>query len=449
MLMLLAGENHLAQFRTHTDGNPVADPQFELHRLRKKYQNRQQFKRALLWVRSAGFCDFELEDEDSPTDSWYLQHLDIIDSTEDLAPPGFKATAEHVEAALKECGRGPVSIPIPWTVWRWLVRHATRGTFSAVVAACARCLYIYENGNMVKVEGRFTDSWAAGAFGVSGETIYRARKRLKALGWLDQVLPREHPNIVKKLGKLRAINPRWTNPEDEPVPATTRPDQVGQVSANHTVTDSVESVTDSVESGGPKVWSRVTDSVDSSNPNLLPNLYPNQSHIPRPSGPGETPGIQEGGMEGRKGKEPDIRNVVPEDLEDEDRVHKLYRQAVELGWLKDGEWERAETVRLARHCRTSPGITVNRCGVFRAKMEKGPPFNTVPARLEDQLDREKHRPGAYVAWKQENPGLDKSLPPPKSDHERRARLDERLLEMLKQDEKAKGGHAQRLAGAMA
>ncbi len=60
--------------------------------------------------------------------------------------------------------------------------------------------------------------------------------------------------------------------------------------------------------------------------------------------------------------QPDLRNVVPEDLKDIGRLLDLYEQAVELGLVTDSEHDRLRFVAAAEHARIIG--TKNPCGLF-------------------------------------------------------------------------------------
>ena len=60
--------------------------------------------------------------------------------------------------------------------------------------------------------------------------------------------------------------------------------------------------------------------------------------------------------------EPDLRNVVPEDLKDTGRLLELYEQAVELGLVTESEHDRLRFVAAAEHARIIG--TRNPCGLF-------------------------------------------------------------------------------------
>jgi len=426
MLMLLLEAEHFEQFRTFTDGDLAENPQHDPHQLRRKFRDRRRFWECLLTARNTGMASFSLDWEDEPEQSCYLSELDITARVGGLKP-GLRERAERALEALRSCERGE-TIPVPWRAWRWLIHHGTRGTFSMMLGTCCRALFTYK-GDHVKVEGRVSGTWVSRAFGVGLAAVKRARSRLMDLGWISRrVEPWETPNHVKRLGMLVSINPAWTDP-DTRTPATTRPDTVGRVTTNHEQVTPAKNDT----SDCPKTIPRSAKNDTSSYLNSVP-VYPSTHHPADAGASGASRGIERRkDKEGRKGKEPDIRNVVLADLEDEDRVHELYDQAVELGWLKDGEWERAETVRLARHCREAKGIE-DPVRAFAGMLRAGD-FSTIANR--DEVD-----PGVRARGKKDRAA--RAWEANRDTNERRNEI-RRALEPFRRPK----SHAQRLAGAMA
>lgn len=231
------------------------------------------------------------------------------------------------QAFLSELPNNARRVPVPRRILRLMAGGARPALIACILGHLLRCLY-YRN-RMVEPRGRCKASWVADTFGVSLRRVKEARAELLYLGWL---ISEDAPQwALNRWGAWVSINLEWdrldgtTEAKSEPKSAPPRRDSVPELAPPEINKEPLrESKNQKPASGGPTGFSN--------------------SH-------------EQGGV-----KPPELRNVVPPDLRDIERLMTLHAEAVRAGLVGDTFPEQLKFVAAAEHARVIG--TKNPCGLF-------------------------------------------------------------------------------------
>jgi hypothetical protein len=289
-------------------------------------------------------------------------------------------------------------VPVPRRILRLLAGGCRPALIATILGHLFRCLYV-KDGQCLPV-GRVKASWIADTFGVGLRRVKQARQDLVAMGWL---IPLPSPQwAMNRWGALIRINLGWSR-LDGLAPSG----------------DAATAVADEVEPGGepplPLPGPELAPPAPGFGPESAPPdssdenpLQGDKNQEPAPGGPagfsishpeeqtaehgpaqpaGPAP-VSQASIPARPAStagsvqpapatvgnpcpapgQPDLRNVVPEDLKDIGRLLELYEQAVEQGLVTESEHDRLRFVAAAEHARIIG--TKNPCGLF-ARLVRG------------------------------------------------------------------------------
>lgn len=241
-------------------------------------------------------------------------------------------------AGADRCSRRRV--PVPRRVARQLARYGGRAVIGTALGHLLRCSY-YRAG-LCFARGTCKASWIATAFGLDVRSVKRARAYWVELGWLfterrpQRTLNRHGASVVLNLDWMRRGTERDPNELPPPVAA-------GEGCLSPPIR----------------------------NKKLL-----RMKQEPEPASRGRS-GAQRGDGEeipaSRKGSSrrtrcPALGHVVPADLDDAQRLTRLFEQAVKVRLIGRCEGERLNFFAAARHAR-SVGLW-NPCGLFVATVRQ-------------------------------------------------------------------------------
>ncbi len=270
-------------------------------------------------------------------------------------------------------------IPIPRRILRLLAGGCRPALIATILGHLFRCLYL--KGGMCLPVGRVKASWIADTFGVALRRVKHARQELIALGWL---IPLESKQwALNRWGALVRINLDWSRldglappagdaaaagheeaggeppPRPGPVLAPPAPDFGPELAPPDSSDENPlqgEKNQEPVPDAGFSIsHPEIQTTEPRQEPTVFPAATPMAAERPAPPAPASRPGSPAAGQ-------PNLRNVVPEDLKDTGRLLDLYDQAVELGLVAESEHDRLRFVAAAEHAQIIG--TKNPCGLF-------------------------------------------------------------------------------------
>ena len=245
------------------------------------------------------------------------------------------------------------TVPVPRRTIRALAGGFQASVMGVMVGLMVRCLFWHKKGQggAYRVDGRTKAAWFVESFLIGNErSVTQARTRLIELGWLAEL---ESPQwMLNRFGKHEQINPDALGPEAK------KAEQAAQDEAPEPPIPSSENIPEGSASfsgpnrqNPPKSSSPCLNKSSSSSRNL-------KTRKPAPSRSGSSEGSREGkiekpggGVRGVRNRPPVLRNIVAEDLRDNDRLLELHRQAVEKGIPVSGEAGRLDFFALAERAR--------------------------------------------------------------------------------------------------
>ena len=298
-------------------------------------------------------------------------------------------------------------IPVPRRILRLLAGGCRPALIATILGHLFRCLYL--KGGLCLPVGRVKASWIADTFGVGLRRVKHARQELIAMGWL---IPLESKQwALNRWGPLVRINLDWSRldgltpsgdaaaaqagdqeaggePPPTPGPELAPPPPAfGPETAPPDSSDENPLQGEKNQEPAPGADRLVFQSLTRKNGQRSTGRHCRQvrrrfprrrfrrgRHPPRGSMQSASPAIgnpcsaSAPRAAGTAAGEPDLRNVVPEDLKDIGRLLDLYEQAVELGLVTDSEHDRLRFVAAAEHARIIG--TKNPCGLF-ARLVRG------------------------------------------------------------------------------
>jgi hypothetical protein len=195
------------------------------------------------------------------------------------------------EQMASELGTSPKRpVPVPRYVLRALFRHTRPSEVLAAIAHLIRCLF--RRGTEIFNYGLIKASWVAEVFGVGERSVHAARS------WMLQqkILTQEVVNqfVLNRWGGKFVISLQ----------------QLGRGRARRSARSAPPSLTNST----------------------LKSTYSNQKINNKPAAGGPLPGV-----DGKQISKPTIRNILPEDLRQIERLQELYTQALNANWLSHSE----------------------------------------------------------------------------------------------------------------
>jgi hypothetical protein len=240
-------------------------------------------------------------------------------------------------------------VPVPRRVLRRLALGCRPALIATILGHLFRCLYV--QGGSFQDVGRAKASWIADTFGVGLRRVKEARQELVADGWL---IPLPSPQwSMNRWGALVRVNLEWSpvegpsgEPELAPPALVPGPEPAPPESDKEPLR---ERKNQEPTPGGPSGFSTSTSS------------RKNTEAERRPAAP-STPPSTAGGR-------PDLRRVLPIDLNDTGRLLELYAQAVAEGLAAASEWGRLRFVAAAEHARAIGRD--NPCGLFVRLVRSG------------------------------------------------------------------------------
>jgi hypothetical protein len=220
-------------------------------------------------------------------------------------------------------------VPVPRRMIRRLAGGLSKARTAVVIAHLIRCLF-YRKAEGINPVGCCKASWIAEVFGVTERSVFDARRFLvEELGWLS---PRDcTQRVLNRDGLWVSVNLDWGPEEQEGTAELPAAEPMAAETAD--------------ESSGP----RAENAGHFSGP-CVPDKNPltgseSQKPASRPAASGGPAGVQ--GSD--SGKEPDLRNIVVEDLREMARLLCLHEQAVEQGSISTSEADRLKFLAGAAH----------------------------------------------------------------------------------------------------
>ena len=192
------------------------------------------------------------------------------------------------EELASEFGTSPQRpVPVPRRVLRALFRHTKPSEVLAAIAHLIRCLFI--KGGSISSGGLVKASWVASVFAIAERSVHSARKWLLSLGFLAQ--EQVHQLVMNRFGGKFLIVIR------ERVARAKKP-----------------------RSDSAPPYKNIST--------FLSTSYNQINNKPASRGPGVPAELL---------RPPTLRDIQPEDLKKPARLEKLYRQAVQAGWIQHSE----------------------------------------------------------------------------------------------------------------
>lgn len=268
-------------------------------------------------------------------------------------------------------------VPVPRRMLRRLAGGLSKARTATVLAHLVRCLF-YRKGEGVNPVGCCKASWVADVFGVTERSVFDARKFLVVeLGWLQAEDCSQR--VLNRDGLWVSVNLAW-GPEGQ-----------GDSSELSTAA-TVAAPAAADESSGPRPGNAGHFAGPSTDKNPLRESN-NQKPASRPSASGGPAGFSNSNSGGKK---PDLRDVVPEDLRDGERLLELHAQAVEARFISSSEADRLAFLAASAHARA---VGSKPCRLF-SWMVRGRRFEFITQADEDAarsllkppVPRERERP---------------------------------------------------------
>lgn len=224
-------------------------------------------------------------------------------------------------------------VPVPRRIIRRLAGGLGKARTATVLAHLIRCLF-YRKGEGINPVGCCKASWIAEVFGVTERSVFDARRFLvEDLGWL---LAEEcSQRVLNRDGLWVTINLDW-GPEEQGAAAESSTAEAG---AAPTATN---------ESSGPRPENAGHFAGPRTENKKPLREINNQKPASRPPASGGPTGFSNSNSKSAE-KKPDLRDVVPEDLRDGERLVELHRQAVESGLITSSEADRLAFLAAAAH----------------------------------------------------------------------------------------------------
>jgi hypothetical protein len=182
-------------------------------------------------------------------------------------------------------------VPIPRRLLRALFRHKRPSEVMAAIGHLVRCLF--KRGRKISNYGLVKASWIASLFGVAERSVHSARKWLRAAGFLTEEYVHQ---VVKN---------RWG----------------GKFVVNLS----------------PALQANRAGRTKFAAPFLTKNPYRSLYQTERTEQYETTAGVCRERESGASSGEPDLKNILPDDLRKLERLETLYRLAVKARWLTDSE----------------------------------------------------------------------------------------------------------------
>jgi hypothetical protein len=285
---------------------------------------------------------------------WSEAALAFPNDPDDL-PVAHKAEFRAFLARIPNSNR---KVPVPRRILRLLAGGARPALIATILGHLLRGLYLKDGE--CRPRGRVKASWIAHVFGVDLRRVKQARQELIARGWIIPLAADQW--ALNRWGAHFRINLDWSrldavpSIQGEPAPASGSklPPLPDQNDPELPPPDSYEKPLDGNQkdqkpaSGGPAgiFCLDLPEKTPTSRiePPVVPAPIPPTPPCPPSSG------------------EPDLRNVVPEDLKDVGRLLDLYNQAIARGDVTASERDQLRFVSAAEHARAIG--TKNPCGLF-------------------------------------------------------------------------------------
>lgn len=203
------------------------------------------------------------------------------------------------------------TLALPRRLVRFLARPGCPAVAATLLGHAFRCLW--RRGRDQRMAGSCSAEFVARVFGVHVRTVKAARGKLQADGWLRSIpAPRWH---VHRYGGRWAISPQSTC-------------RAGSLRASAGTESPLPAAVFGTESPPPESQRSLSSRVQQ--PDAAPRRLV--------AGPGE-----------RRARAADLRDVRAADLRDDARLASLLRQAIQRGWLTDGEADRLRGFAAAEH----------------------------------------------------------------------------------------------------
>lgn len=232
-------------------------------------------------------------------------------------------------------------IPVP----RRTLRAMAGGELSKAVLAvmCAlliRSLHWHVEQNDFRVDGRTKLSYISETFGISRRAVTDAWSELIAMGWLEPLACSQVE--LNRWGRRAQINVDW-DPRAEKSDQASSVGEGGRASGgsdpdNRRASSAGESASPAAQNPGRSASPYINQTLLLKK-NLKTTRNPIRGQRPRPDRSGVSDRNQPVGRRqgGSKSAEPNLHDVQGRDLEDNQRLLGLYRQAIGLGLATDSE----------------------------------------------------------------------------------------------------------------
>lgn len=268
--------------------------------------------------------------------------------------------ASGLEAILAKLRGVTRKVPVPRRMIRRLAGGLSKARTATVLAHLIRCLF-YHRGEGVNPVGCCKASWVADVFGVTVRSVFDARRFLVLnLGWLQAEECSQH--VLNRDGLWVTVNLDWGS-EEQGTPAES------------STTAAVEAPAPTDGFSGPRLENAGHFAGPSTDKEPL-RENKNQKPASRPSASGEPAGFSQSNS---TEKNPDLRNVVPEDLRDATRLLDLHRQAVEACFISSSEADKIAFISASAHAQA---VGLKPCRLF-AWMVRGKRFEFITQADED------------------------------------------------------------------
>lgn len=263
-------------------------------------------------------------------------------------------------------------VPVPRRMIRRLAGGLSKARTATVLAHLIRCLF-YRKAEGINAIGCCKASWIAEVFGITERSVYDARKFLALeLGW---ILPRDcAQHVLNRDGLWVGVNLDWGPEEQERSPSRSAAVAESSPAAAESAETAATERSDGFSPPPAEISGRFSGPSTEHKKPLRESK--NQKPASRPSASGGPAGFLKSNSAGRK---PDIRDVVPEDLRDAERLRELRRQAVEARFISSSEADELAFFAASAHARA---VGSKPCRLF-AWMVRGRRFEFITQADED------------------------------------------------------------------